>query len=56
MHECVLDHYVHTYYDLPSFIKIGRMVVKYGDLTVVKMAAVSHLGFVKFNFFDGLGG
>jgi len=25
----------------------------YGDLTVFKMAAVRHLGFVKFEFFNG---
>ena len=28
MHDCVLEHYAHTYYDLPNFIKIGRTVVK----------------------------
>jgi len=26
---------------------------KYGDLTVFKMAAVRHLGFVEFEFFKG---
>jgi len=26
---------------------------RYGDLTVFKMAAVRHLGFVKFEFFNG---
>jgi len=29
---------------------------RYGDLTVFKMAAVRHLGFVKFKFFNGRGG
>ena len=29
---------------------------RYGDLTVFKMAAVRHLGFVKFEFFNGLRG
>jgi len=28
----------------------------YGDLTVLKMAAVRHLGFVKFEFFNGRSG
>ena len=26
---------------------------RYGDLTVFKMAAVRHIGFLKFNFFNG---
>ena len=26
---------------------------RYGDFKVFKMAAVSHLGFVKFEFFNG---
>jgi len=34
---------------IPNFIKIG-------DLTVFKMAAVSHLVFVKFEIFNGLRG
>jgi len=29
---------------------------RYGDLTVIKMAAARHLGFWKFNFFNGQGG
>jgi len=36
-------------------IKIGKTVGRYGDLTVFTMAAVRHLGFWKFNFFNGLG-
>ena len=33
-----------------NFIKIGKGLQRYGDLTVFKMAAVHHLGFVKFKF------
>jgi len=29
---------------------------RYGDLRVFNMAAIRHLGFLKFNFFNGLGG
>ena len=29
-------------------------VAEIGDVTVLKMAAVRHLGFVKFKFFNGL--
>jgi len=39
---------------LPNFIKIGHTVQRYSDLTVFKMAAVRHLGFAKFEFFNGL--
>ena len=35
-----------------NFIKIGQTVAD-GDLTVFKMAAVRHLGFVKFEIFNG---
>ena len=37
---------------MPNFIKIGQSVadIQYGDLTVFKMAAVRHIGFVKFKF------
>jgi len=38
---------------MPNFIKIGQTLQRYGDLTVFKMAAVRHLGFVKFKFFNG---
>ena len=31
-------------------------VQRYGDLTVLKMAAVRHLGFVKFEIFNGRSG
>jgi len=31
--------------------KSVKRLQKYGDLTVFKMAAVRHLGFVKFEFF-----
>ena len=33
-----------------NFIKIGKGLQRYGDLTVFKMAAVHHLGFFKFDF------
>ena len=40
-------------------MKFGMMthigpLQRYGDLTVFKMAAVRHLGFLKFEFFNGL--
>ena len=38
---------------VPNFIKIGQTLQTYGDLTVFKMAAVRHLGFVKFEIFNG---
>jgi len=31
--------------------KSVKRLQRYGNLTVLKMAAVSHLGFVKFEFF-----
>ena len=34
--------------------KSVKRLQRYGDLTVFKMAAVRHLGFVKFEFFYGL--
>jgi len=34
-------------------MKIGKRLQRYGDLTVFKVAAVRHLGFVKFKFFNG---
>jgi len=39
---------------VPNSIKIGQTVA--GDLTDFKMAAVRHLGFWKFKFFNGLEG
>jgi len=43
-----------------SFCQISSKLVtrlqRYGDLKVLKMAAVRHLGFVKFDFFNGQGG
>jgi len=36
--------------------KSVKRLQKYGYLTVFKMAAVRHLGFVKFEFFNGLRG
>jgi len=36
---------------VPNVIKVGQTAQRYADLTVVKMAAVRHLGFVKFEFF-----
>jgi len=33
--------------------KSVKRLQRYGDLTVLKMAAVRHLGFLKFEFFDG---
>ena len=45
LHEANIRHTV------PNLIKIGQTVQRYGDLTVFKMAAVRHLGFVKFEFF-----
>jgi len=35
---------------MPNFIKIGKRLQRYGDLTVFKMAAARHLVFVKFKF------
>jgi len=32
--------------------KSVKRLQRYGDLTVLKMAAVSHLGFVKFELFN----
>jgi len=36
--------------------KTVKRLQKYGDLSVFKMAAVRHLGFVKLEFFNGLRG
>jgi len=36
--------------------KAVKRLQRYGDLTVLKMAAVRHLGFVKFEFFNGWSG
>jgi len=36
--------------------KLVKRLQRYGGLTVFKMAAVRHLGFVKFEFFNGLSG
>jgi len=36
--------------------KSVKRLQRYGDLTVFKMAAVRHLVFVKFDFFNGLSG
>ena len=36
--------------------KSVKRLQRYGDLTVFKMAAVRHLGFVKLNFFNSRGG
>jgi len=36
--------------------KSVKRLQRCGDLTVFKMAAVRHLGFVKFEFFNGLRG
>jgi len=33
-----------------------KRLQKYGDLTVFKMAAVRHLGFVKYEFFNSRSG
>jgi len=33
-----------------------KRLQRYGDLTVFKMAAVCHLGFLKFKFFNSRGG
>jgi len=41
---------------VPNFIKIGQTVAEIGDLTVFKMAAIRHLLFWKFKFFNVLGG
>jgi len=35
--------------------KSVKRLQRYGDFTVLKMAAVRHLGFLKFEFFGGLG-
>ena len=36
--------------------KSVKRLQRYGDLTVFKMAAARHLGFVKFEIFNGRGG
>jgi len=36
--------------------KSVKRLQRYDDLTVLKMADVRHLGFVKFKFFKGRGG
>jgi len=36
--------------------KSVKRLQRYGDLTVLKMAIVRHLGFVKFEFFNGRSG
>jgi len=36
--------------------KSVKRLQRYGNLTVFKMAAVRHLGFVKFKFFHGAKG
>jgi len=36
--------------------KSVKRLQRYGNLTFFKMAAVRHLGFVKFEFFNGLRG
>jgi len=36
--------------------KSVKRLQRYGDLTVFKMAAVRHLGFVKFEIFNGRSG
>jgi len=36
--------------------KSVKRLQRYGDLTVLKMAAVRHLGFVKFEFLNGQSG
>jgi len=36
--------------------KSVKQLQRYGDMTVLKMAAVRHLEFVKFEFFNGQGG
>jgi len=36
---------------VPNFIKCVKRLQRCGDLTVFKMAAICHLGFLKFNFF-----
>jgi len=36
--------------------KSVKRLQSYGDLTVLKMAAVRHLGFVKFEIFNGRSG
>jgi len=41
---------------VPNLIKSVKLLQRYGDLTVLKMAAVRHLGFVKFELFNGQSG
>jgi len=36
--------------------KSVKRLQRYGELTVLKMAAVRHFGFVKFEFFNGWSG
>jgi len=39
---------------MPNLIKIGqKRLQRYGELTVFNMAAVRHLGFLKFEIFNG---
>ena len=51
--SAVRGEYVSLYQILSKSVK---RLQRYGDLTVFKMAAVRHLGFVKFEFFDGRSG
>jgi len=38
---------------VPNFIKIGQTFAIYGNSVVFIMAAVRHLGFLKFKLFNG---
>jgi len=40
---------------VPNFIKIGQTFAIYGNSVVFIMAAVRHLGFLKYKFLNGQG-
>jgi len=48
---------VGQYVTVPNFVKIGHTVAEIWRFNgLFKMAVVRHLGFVKFDFFDGRSG
>ena len=51
--SAVVGQYTSVYQILSKSVK---QLQRYSDLTVFKMAAVRHLGFVKLEFFNGLRG
>jgi len=41
---------------VPNFVEIGQTVAEIWRFNLLKMAAVRHLGFLKFGFFNGRSG